>query len=113
MDEKKIEERVEQIVKDAEQRINELGDKFDEKIVEEKLKHAADRIHRRVEERLDEAKKSRCSHRNSEFWGIVLIVIGFIFLADNLHWIRWSLPWIPTILIIFGGFLVFQSMQRD
>src|SRR5450759_635523 len=47
--------------------------------------------------------------RNGLFWGIIIIVIGFLFLLDNLKLLpvsAWALIW-PAFLIIIGLWLLF------
>ncbi|MBC8276937.1 MAG: hypothetical protein H8E46_01795 [FCB group bacterium] len=112
MDEKKIEQRIEEIAKNAEERIKKLGDQIEEKIVEKKLKETAEKIDRKIDEKINPERKS-CSHRSSEFWGIALLILGFLFLADNFHWIEFDIPFWPLVMIIGGGYLIYSSTHRD
>jgi hypothetical protein len=46
-------------------------------------------------------------HRDNLFWGLILIFIGSLFLADNLGYISfsWGYVW-PALLILFGFFIL-------
>ncbi len=113
MDEKKFEERLEQIIKDAEEKINKFGEKLDDKFIDEKLKNLGDELEKKLDEKFSCRPSHRNSRRSSEFWGFVLVGIGFIFLADNLRWVHWDLPFWPMALIILGAYLIYQSVNRD
>ena len=112
MDEKKIEQRIEEIAKNAEERIKKMGDQIEEKIIDKKLKETAEKIDRKIDEKINPGKRT-CSQRSSEFWGIVLLILGFLFLADNFHWIHWDIPFWPLVMIIGGGYLIFTGSNRD
>ena len=92
MDEKKIEEKIEEISRAVEQKLTEFGDKLEGKIHDKKSKDA--------------------KRKGGDFAGIVLIVIGFIFLANNLNWFRWDIPLIPLLLIILGVYLIYSHRDR-
>lgn|GEM_PF-1689344 len=113
MDEKKFDERLEQIIKDAEEKINKACDKFDDKFVEEKLKNLRDELEKKIDEKFSGRQSHKNSRRSGEFWGFILVVIGLVFLAENLRWIDWDLPFWPTALIVVGAFMIFQSSYRD
>jgi phage shock protein C len=45
--------------------------------------------------------------------GLVLLGLGVLFLADNLHifwWFNWGRMW-PVVLIIIGGFLIYERSR--
>jgi len=99
MDEKKIEEKIEEISRKVETKMKEMGDLVDEKLKE----HFSDaKTHHH---------KQRYMH-STNFWGIILIIFGILFLAKNIHWIHWNLPIFPVILIIIGAYLIYGG-KRD
>jgi hypothetical protein len=97
---------------------------MDEKIFEEKIEETTRRFEERLkdfEERLEEKFDTKYwehrrwthSRRSGEFWGIVLLIVGFIFMAENMHWFHWDFPLIPTAMIVVGIYLLFRSFNRD
>lgn len=95
MDEKKFEEKIEEIVKKVEEKIHNIGDIVDERIKEHLVEKEAKNV------------KSNQQRRNHEFWGIILLVFGFIFLAENMNWIQWDVPLIPLAMVAIGIYLIF------
>ena len=95
MDEKKLEEKIEKISRRIEDKTRNLGDMVDKKIREH------------LDSKEAKEKDSLSHRRNYEFWGIVFLVFGFIFLAENLHWIRWDMPLFPLAMIVIGFYLLF------
>jgi len=113
MDEQQFEQRLEQIVKNADFKISQLTEKIDDKVLKDKLNNLGKEIDSKIEERLSSKCKPRHHRRNSEFWGFVLVAVGFLFLAENMRWIDWDLPFWPTVLIIIGAYLIFQNLNND
>lgn len=97
MDEKKIEEKIEQISRKVEEKAREIGN-----IVDEKIKaHLGDKERRESE---------RVRHkRNREFWGVVLLIFGLLFLAHNMFWIGWDFPIWALGMIVVGLYLIFRK----
>lgn len=63
---------------------------------------------------LDPEREEQRRRRQGETVGLVLIVIGVLFLAGNFgvfSWWRWSLLW-PLILILAGVFLIVRRANR-
>ncbi|MBC8205196.1 hypothetical protein ISS30_06975 [bacterium] len=84
------------------------------KVIEEK----AQEIGRKIESEFRGGKKSehserRCHHSAGNFWGVVLIIFGFIFLAENLRWIDWNIPFWPLLLIVVGAYLIYDKRRDD
>ncbi len=92
MDEKKIEQKIDEISSRVDEKLNDIGDRLDEVF--------------------DGKKKSESHRRGGEFAGILLIVIGFIFLAQNLDWFDWDLPWFPLLLIVIGVYLIYNHREK-
>jgi hypothetical protein len=46
-------------------------------------------------------------------WGIILIIIGLIFILENLHIRVWNLAWRfwPVILIIWGASKLLEGLK--
>ena len=65
----------------------------------------------------DEIKKEGINMRHHRhYWlGIILVIIGGIFLLTNFHWFwwfRWSYLW-PAILIAIGLMVIFSRRRND
>jgi hypothetical protein len=85
--------------------------------IEEKLNRLEKEIPSIVEQRLDDAiKKAKVkpkSDRGHVFWGLFLIAIGILWLAEKLDWIHFDFAWLwPTALICFGLYLMFGGKRR-
>jgi hypothetical protein len=87
------------------------------------LEDLSDQINQRVDDalkRVDEKlanianeprKKSRRRWDNT-FWGIVLLLVGFFWLGNNLHWFRIHIPLWPVILIVIGLYLLLDQRNN-
>lgn len=60
-----------------------------------------------------EKKEIKCKHSHSPFWGVVLLVLGFVFLADNMGWLYIDLPFWPIVMIIGGAYLIYSSRNKN
>ena len=57
---------------------------------------------------------SEISHRRRNFFGIILIVLGLLFLMSSLDlfaWFRWSYLW-PLILVAVGLVIIFSARRK-
>lgn len=89
--------------------------------LEKKLDEAVLRLEKRLEDmgRDLEARFSggstppaeRRTHRgkDSPFWGTLLVVLGFILLANHFDWFHLNIPILPAALIVLGLFLVIEN----
>jgi len=85
----------------------------------EEMKEAAGELGREIrstmegeEGEIEEVAKVR--HRRRNLFGIILIVLGVIFLAgsfDLFWWFRWSYLW-PLILIAIGALIIFGVRRK-
>ena len=101
------EEKIDKKMKDVEKKIEELGETIGTrgedwgKKVEKKAKAFAEKV-------------EKDGHGGqSIFWGIVLIVIGFLWLGRNLGWFLFNIPWFPLILIAVGIYVVLKYWDRN
>jgi Flp pilus assembly protein TadB len=54
-----------------------------------------------------------CHHGHSLFWGIVLVVVGLIWLGNNLGWFMYEIPWIPVIMIAGGIYMILRNWEKE
>ncbi len=52
------------------------------------------------------------------FWGLILVAIGAIFLADNMRWIEFDFSefigtWWPVVLVVIGGWMIFERVRPE
>jgi hypothetical protein len=87
---KRLEERIEEIGKQVEVKGEEIGKKAQTK---------AKDIQREVESQ---------PGMHTFLGGIVLIVIGLIWLGNNLGWIEYDIPWVPVVMIVIGAYLILK-----
>jgi len=64
----------------------------------------------------EETKPEEASkiHRRRNFFGIILIVLGVLFLMGNLNlfsWFRWGYFW-PLILVVVGLIIIFSGRRK-
>jgi hypothetical protein len=86
----------EKVVGDLDQRVKDALKKVEEKLGQ-------------IEE--EPREKSRRRWDNS-FWGIVLLLLGFFWLGNNLHWFRIHIPFWPVILIVIGLYLLLDQRNN-
>ena len=85
----------------------------------EEIKDTASELGREIrsafageETKPEEANKIH--HRRRNFFGIILIVLGLLFLMSNLNlfaWFRWSYLW-PVILVAIGLVIIFSARRK-
>lgn len=58
-------------------------------------------------------RRMGASRIDRTFWGIFLVVLGGLWLADRMEWIDISAGWLwPSLLIGFGLYLVLGGRER-
>jgi hypothetical protein len=92
----KLSEKMENLAEEVNQQVEEVVKKVDEKI----------------EQIGGEPRKKSRKHWDNSFWGIVLIVVGLLWLGNNLHWFRIHLPIWPLVLIVIGLYLLLDHRHR-
>jgi Flp pilus assembly protein TadB len=96
------EDKIEARMRTFEKKMDALGKKIEEKgesyskELEGKAKVFQRKIHRKVHEKYQ------------LFWGVALVVVGLVWLGNNLGWFRYSIPIIPVAMIVFGIFLILK-----
>lgn len=51
--------------------------------------------------------------RGGNFWGLLLIAIGVFWLGRNLGWFDIRLPLWPTLLILFGIYILVSDSRKS
>jgi hypothetical protein len=93
----------------------EFQEKLDETVrkVETRLKEVTEQLEQKLDSKLWAQQKVK-RHRGAEqFWGVALLLVGFVLLADRFEWFHWHLPLIPIALIVIGAYFIFISANRD
>ncbi len=99
------EEKFEERMKTFEKKMEALGKKLEGKgevfgkDVEEKAKTFQHRMHHNVH------------GKHQFFWGGVLVVVGLIWLGNNLGWFHYSIPLIPVGMIALGIYLILKHRE--
>ena len=50
---------------------------------------------------------------NTMFWGVTLIVLGLVWLGNNMGWFYPEVPMIPLLLIAVGIHLVLKHVKKE
>ena len=87
-------------------------DKFVEEI-DRQIEEVVKKVDEKIEHIGGEPRKKSRKHWDNSFWGIVLIVVGLLWLGNNLHWFRIHLPVWPLVLIVFGLYLLLEHRRRS
>ena len=98
-----LEKKFSDFAEEVEKRIEEFGRQIDErfsKINPTDTQHQPD--------------KSFTSkhHRGLPFWGIVMVIAGFVILGNHLRWFHFDIPFIPAALIIIGFYLIIENVNK-
>ncbi len=79
---------------------------------------SGDEFGRRARQMGEEMRQvaSQPNTRTAQFLGIALVVVGLIYLVQNLHlsWLNWfnvNIAW-PAVLIIVGGLLLVRAFRK-
>jgi phage shock protein C len=75
---------------------------------EETIKDNAEELKSRAKNFAQEFKGMSSEHHPRNWFGFIVIILGLLFLFDNLGFLRFHLFW-PVLLIALGLFLLFKS----
>lgn len=79
-----------------------MDEKKIEELVESRIKEAFDKIEANIDGICKNPEKHSRRGSKFEFLGLLLVVIGLLFLADEMNWFRWDIPFWPVVLIALG-----------
>lgn len=99
------------IPKNPEQESDEKFEKREK--IKEKIKKGAENVIEEVKEHFELKESNHNTERNRRIWGgIIVIIIGVIFLSGSLfHWVAWSNLW-PLIVIALGIIIMVQAFKK-
>ena len=99
------------IPKNPEQESDEKFEKREK--IKEKIKKGAENVIEEVKEHFESKESNHNIERNRRIWGgIIVIIIGVIFLSGSLfHWVAWSNLW-PLIVIALGIIIMVQAFKK-
>jgi phage shock protein PspC (stress-responsive transcriptional regulator) len=99
------------IPKNPEQESDEKFEKREK--IKEKIKKGAENVIEEVKEHFESKESNHHTERNRRIWGgIIVIIIGVIFLSGSLfHWVVWSNLW-PLIVIALGIIIMVQAFKK-
>jgi hypothetical protein len=89
-----IDKKFEELISQVDKRFEELGKKLEDRFSYHSTTPTKPIGHRA---------------RDSVFWGLALVVVGLVILANHFHWLNDDIPIIPTILILLGLFLILEN----
>ncbi|HDQ43914.1 MAG TPA: hypothetical protein ENN17_00245, partial [bacterium] len=89
------EAQLEAQMKRLEKRLEEIG---------RKIEKEGEAFGKRIEARISGSDEEKEKGRNSGtvLGGALLVLIGLIWLGNNLQWFRYQIPWVPVVLIAVG-----------
>lgn len=99
------------IPKNPEQESDEKFEKREK--IKEKIKKGAENVIEEVKEHFESKESNHHTERNRRIWGgIIVIIIGVIFLSGSFFpWVAWSNLW-PLIVIALGIIIMVQAFKK-
>jgi apolipoprotein N-acyltransferase len=84
---------------------------FEKKVesIDQRVNDALKRVEEKLGKIADEPRKMSRRRWDNSFWGIVLLLVGFFWLGNNLHWFRIHIPVWPIVLIVVGLYLLLDK----
>lgn len=101
------ESRLEEQMKHVEKRIDEVAQK-----VEKQGEHFGKRVEAKVKE-VEKEVEQRTDGSANFIWGAILIIIGLIWLGNNLGWFDYDIPWVPLALIGVGVYMILHRKDKE
>jgi len=101
------EDAFEEKMKKLEKRMDEIG-----RTVEEK----GEAFGKRMEEKattIGKEFKTKSQDKHSIFWGIALLIVGIIWLGNNLGWFDYHVSWLPILMIAGGAYLIWKNWKKE
>ncbi len=92
----------------------ESDEKFEKKEkIKEKIKKGAENVIEEVKEHFESKESNHNIERNRRIWGgIIVIIIGVIFLSGSFFpWVAWGNLW-PLIVIALGIIIMVQAFKK-
>jgi phage shock protein C len=99
------------IPKNPEQESDEKFEKREK--IKEKIKKGAENVIEEVKEHFESKESNHHTERNRRIWGgIIVIIIGVIFLSGSFFpWVAWGNLW-PLIVIALGIIIMVQAFKK-
>ncbi|SRR4030043_19019 len=94
--------RLEEKIKELENTVENLARRIDEKGSE-----LGEHLHKKAREAQKET-----SSAHYLFWGIIFIIVGFLWLGNNLRWFIREVPWVPVVIIALGIYLIIRNLEK-
>ncbi|TKJ39687.1 hypothetical protein CEE37_10425 [candidate division LCP-89 bacterium B3_LCP] len=92
---------------DLEKKLEELSSK-----VEERFKELSDKIEGKLSSLNSSGPKFTAKvtkKHDTPFWGIVLVIAGFVLLGEYFDWFNLNVPFLPAALIVLGAWLIIDK----
>lgn len=99
------EEKFEKRMQHFEKKMDALGKKIEEKgeSYSKEFEEKAKALHRKVHHKVND--------KHQLFWGLALVILGLVWLGNNLGWFHYSIPLIPVAMIALGVFLILKYRE--
>lgn len=97
-----LDKKFEDLTAKMEKRFDEFREKIEERFTSQKP----------ASEAQDESQGELRKHRDTPFWGVVLVIVGVILLGNHFDWFDLGIPIIPAALIILGCYLILENRQN-
>ena len=82
-------------------------------ILDRKLEDLAVRLKASDEQDAKRRHRGGASRTDRTFWGLFLVILGGLWLADRMEWLDISAGWLwPSLLMGFGLYLVLGGRER-
>lgn len=95
--------KLEEKIKELENTVEDLTRKIDEKGSE---------ISEHIQNKARKAQKENSSGHYL-FWGVIFIIVGFLWLGNNLRWFIREVPWVPVVIIALGIYLIIRNLEKE
>ena len=92
---------------------SDIHDKVDRIIddVNQRVSDAMQQVNQKIDEITGKSNRKTKKQKDNTFWGIVMIVVGFFWLGNNLDWFDFNIPIWPIAIIIVGLYLLIEGRR--